>query len=225
MLFLDKIKEKYPNPKNVFEIGAHRGYDIPEIVKAFPEANIYAFEADPYNYNICLENCAEFANVHVYNQAVYSANQEMTFNRFCDIENIPDEETLKGQNLQFTGCGSLHKPGVGLTEIYKIKDVVEEIKVQAVTLQWFCNKYKIDSIDALFMDVQGAEMNVIQGAGDLLMSTINALVLEWSTNYTLYENETDFVYIKRYLENVVRLKETQREYQLQGLNGDSLFLR
>ncbi|NDD33378.1 MAG: hypothetical protein EBZ23_07995 [Rhodobacteraceae bacterium] len=67
----------------------------------------------------------------------------MTFNRFCDIENIPDEQTLYGQNLQFTGCGSLHKPGVGLTEIYKIKDVVEEISVQAITLKWFCDNHDI----------------------------------------------------------------------------------
>lgn len=224
MLFLDKIKEKYPDIKNIFEIGAHRGYDIPEMVKFFPEANIYCFEADPYNYNICKENCAEYENVHVYNLAVYNSNQEMTFNRFCDIENIPDSETFEASNFQFTGCGSLHKPGVGLTEIYKIRDVVEEIKVQAVTLDWFCENHNVDSIDALFMDVQGAEMNVILGAGSM-MSTVKSLALEWSTKYTLYENETDFIHIKSYLESSVKLQEVAREYQLQGLNGDSLFLR
>ena len=74
------------------------------------------------------------------------------------------------------------------------------------------------------MDVQGAEMNVILGASDF-MKTIKSLVLEWSTKYTLYENETDFIHIKSYLENNLKLQEVEREYQLQGLNGDSLFLR
>jgi FkbM family methyltransferase len=224
MLFLDKIKEKYPDIKNIFEIGAHRGYDIPEMVSVFPEANIYCFEADPFNYNICKNNCSKYDNVHVYNLAVYNQNKQMSFNRFCDIENIPDSETFDASNFQFTGCGSLHKPGVGLTEIYKIKDVVEEITVQAITLESFCKENGIDSIDALFMDVQGAEMNVILGCGDL-MTTIKSLALEWSTKYTLYENETDFIHIKSYLESSVKLEEVAREYQLQGLNGDSLFLR
>ncbi len=224
MQFLDKVKAKYPNTKNIFEISAHRGYDIPYMVEAFPEAKIYAFEADPFNYQICVDNCSKFDNVEVYNVAVYDEIKEMTFNRFCDIENIPDSETHKGSNMQFTGCGSLHKPGVGLTQIYKIKDVVEEIKVQTTTIEAFCTENNIESADALFMDVQGAEMNVILSCGKFL-ETVNSIALEWSTKYTLYENETDFNYIKSYIEHNMKLEEVERVYQLQGLNGDSLFLR
>ena len=223
MLFLNEIKLKYPNLKNIFEVGAHRGHDIKHIVETWPEAKVYAFEADPFNYNICLENCKEFDNVEVYNIAIYDQNKKMTFNRFCDIESIPDSETFKGSNMQFTGCGSLNKPGDGLKNIYKITEVTEELEVEAITLRSFCEDNDINSIDAIFMDVQGAEMNVINGCESLIDST-KSLILEWSTNRVLYENETDFLWIKSFLE-LKGLKETKREYQLQGINGDSLFLR
>jgi len=223
MLFLNKVKEKYKHLENIFEIGAHRGHDIKYIVEAFPESNIYAFEADPFNYEICVENCRHFNNVKIYNLAVYDSKTKMTFNRFCNIEAIPDSETFKGSNLQSTGCGSLHKPGVGLKDIYKIKDVVEEIEVETITLESFCSENNINSVDAIFMDVQGAEMNVIKGCHSMIES-VKALILEWSTKYTLYENETDFIWIKSHLESN-NLNEVARQYQLQGINGDSLFLR
>tara|TARA_Y100001973_G_C5203004_1_gene339247 strand:- start:765 stop:1445 length:681 start_codon:yes stop_codon:yes gene_type:complete len=223
MLFLDEIKEKFTDLENIFEVGAHRGYDIKPINNCWPNSNIYAFEADPFNYKICVDNCSDFKNVNIYELAIYSENKEMVFNRFCDIENIPDSETLEGSNMQFTGCGSLFKPGIGLKEIYKIPKVTEEITVSAVSLASFCQDNNINSIDAIFMDVQGAEMNVILGCEDLIEST-KAIILEWSTNYTLYEKETDFIYIKSFLESK-GFKEYKRQYQLEGLNGDSCFLK
>lgn len=224
MSFFKHLKNYYPILENIFEIGAHRGYDIDEIVELWPNANIYAFEADPYNYDICLQRCKKYNNVHIFNLAIYDTIGTMSFNRFCNIENIPDSETFNGSNFQFTGCGSLNKPGFGLKNIYNIKEVTQEINVNTTTLYDFCNENNINSIDALFMDVQGAEMNVINGCKNLIMNT-KGLILEWSTEYLLYENETDFNLIKIYLENIVNLKEVIREYQLQDINGDSLFVR
>ncbi len=224
MLFLDKVKDKYPSLENILEVGAHRGHDIKEILEFWPDANIYAFEADPFNFEICKENCKDFNNVHVLNLAVCDIhNGQLSFNRFCDIENIPDSETFSGQNLQFTGCGSLKKPGDGLKNIYGIREVVEEINVETVTLSKFCEEHGVRSIDAIFMDVQGSEWDVLKGCS-VRMSDINTVILEWSTNRILYEDETDFVTIKRFLETN-GLREEAREYQLQGINGDSLFLR
>lgn len=223
MLFLDRVKQHYKHLDNIFEIGAHRGYDIKEIKLMWPDANIYAFEADPFNYKICQNNCVNLAKTFIYNLAIYDKNEKLKFNRFCDIEKIPDDQTLIGKNFQFTGCGSIKNPGVGLKEIYKINDVVEQIEVDAVSLDTFCKDNNVNSVDAIFMDVQGAEWNVINGCSDLIKTT-KAIILEWSTKYVLYENELDFDFIKMYLESI-GFKEVEREYQLQGINGDSLFLR
>ena len=224
MLFVEELKQILPELENIFEVGAHRGNDILEIKKVWPESNVFAFEADPFNYEICNSKCGDIDGVEVVNLAAFDKNETLTFNRFCDIESIPDEDTMKGSNMQFTGCGSLMKPGAGLTEIYKIDEVTEEIEVTAVTLESFCKDYSLSQIDALFMDVQGAEMNVIRGCGDLV-NDIKVIILEWSTWKTLYEGETDFLEIKAYLENELGTIEAGRQFQLKGLNGDSIFIK
>ena len=223
MLFLDKIKNKYPNLQNIFEVGAHRGYDILDILEKWPDAKIYAFEADPFNFHICNEKFKDVKNVEVYHLAVTDKTEQVVFNRFYDLETIPDEETLVGDNMQNTGQGSILKSGKGMSEIFKVKDVVEEITVNGICLYDFCRENAIQNIDAVFMDVQGAEMQVLYGCKTLLTS-MKAVALEWSSDFVMYEGETDFIYIKKFLEEG-GMEETAREYQFEGISGDSLFLR
>jgi FkbM family methyltransferase len=221
--FLDEIKESCSEIKNIFEVGAHRGYDVLELMEFWPEATIYAFEADPFNYEICKKRFEDNSNVHVIHAAVTDVTGPVTFNRFYDLESIPDDQTFVGDGLQNTGQGSLLKSGVGMTEIFKVKDVVEEIEVDGICLKDFCEVENIESIDALFMDVQGVEMQVLQGCGDML-PTVKSAALEWSSKYVMYEGETDFVFIKHFLEQS-GFFEAVRQYQLKGISGDSLFLR
>jgi FkbM family methyltransferase len=223
MLFLDELKKTHSKILNIFEIGAHRGHDIESISKYWPEANIYAFEADPFNYEICKKRCEQYKNVSLLNAAVTDENGRISFNRFCDIEKIPDDLTFEGSNMQFTGCGSIKKPGDGLKNIYHINEVTEQITVDAITIEHFCILNNISSVDAIFMDVQGAEMNVLNGCKDLIHTT-KAIILEWSTSRVLYDGETDFTVIKSFLEGI-GMKEKSREYQIFGLNGDSLFVK
>tara|TARA_R100000008_G_scaffold55744_1_gene34239 strand:+ start:686 stop:1357 length:672 start_codon:yes stop_codon:yes gene_type:complete len=223
MLFLPETKDKFPDLKHIFEVGAHRGYDIPEILEQWPEAIVYAFEADPFNYEICKNKFADYDNVHVYHMAVTDTTGKVTFNRFYDLETIPDEETMVGANLQNTGQGSILKCGRGMKELFKVGDPVKEIEVDGITLKDFCLENNIPTIDALFMDVQGAEMHVFNGCGDML-DTTSATIFEWSSQYIMYDGEADFNYIKMFLE-IKGFKEDNREYQLQGISGDSLFTR
>lgn len=223
MLFLEQVKEAFPSLENIFEVGAHRGYDIEEVMKLWPESQIYAFEADPFNYEICRDKFSENNNVHVIHAAVTDRTAPVIFNRFYDLESIPDDQTMVGQNLQNTGQGSILKSGKGMTKIFRVKDVVEEIEVDGICLNDFCVNNNIESIDAIFMDVQGAEMQVLKGCQDML-SSLKATILEWSSRYVMYEGETDFIFIKKFLEDN-SFEEVAREYQFEGISGDSLFLR
>lgn len=223
MEFIEETKNAFPNLKYIFEIGAHRGIDIPDIINAWPEAIIHAFEADPYNYKICEEKFKDFKNVYVHNIAVTDHTGTATFNRYYDVESIPDSETMNGQNFQFTGQGSILKPGNGMKNIFKVNNTFETFQVNTISLFDFCSINNICSIDAIFMDVQGAEFNVFEGCKNLLNS-LKATIFEWSTNYIMYEDETDFNFIKFYLENY-GMKEVIRKYQFENISGDSLFLR
>ncbi|NBP03239.1 MAG: FkbM family methyltransferase [Proteobacteria bacterium] len=223
MLFLENIKEKFPRLNNIFEVGAHRGNDIDNIIYTWPEANIYAFEADPFNYSIVKNKFENNNKVKVYNLAVTEKTQKLQFNRYYPVDTIPDEKTFEGQNCQNSGQGSIFKPGKGMKEIFKVNNVYETIEVDSVSLFDFCNTNSIQSIDALFMDVQGAEYNVLLGCKDLINS-VRATVFEWSKNYIMYEGETSFDDIARFL-NKNGLSEAGREYQFFDISGDSLFMR
>jgi hypothetical protein len=130
---------------------------------------------------------------------------------------------MVGQNLQNTGQGSLLKPGKGMKEIFRTKNIVQQLQVDGTTLYDFCLSHNVPSIDAIFMDVQGCEYNVLVGCRDLL-KTVKATIFEWSTDYIMYDGETDFNIIKPYLEGH-GFEEIDREYQFKGISGDSLFLR
>lgn len=223
MSFIEKAKKYYPNIKYIFEIGAHRGVDIIEMHKAWPDANIYAFEADPANFEICFNKFKDNPKIQVLNFAVTNTSGKMTFNRYYDVASIPDEETFTGSNFQNTGQGSLKKPGDGMKNIFRVNEVYEEFMVDTVSLHDFCKNNNIPNIDAIFMDVQGSEFDVFSGCKDFL-NTLKITAFEWSTNRIMYEGETDFNIIKELLETF-GLKEIEREYQFYGISGDSLFLK
>jgi FkbM family methyltransferase len=223
MSLTEKTKQHYPNLKYIFEIGAHRGCDIEEINRLWPEAYVYAFEADPNNFEICFNKFKNNPKVQVLHLAVTSSSGKMTFNRYYDVESIPDEQTFLGQNFQNTGQGSLKKPGDGMKNIFHVNEVYEEFIVDTISLYDFCIAHNIPNIDAIFMDVQGSEFDVFCGCKDFL-NTIKATVFEWSTNRIMYDGETDFNIIKAVLENA-GLHEIEREYQFHGISGDSLFVR
>jgi FkbM family methyltransferase len=223
MLFIEEVKKKYPNLKHIFEVGAHRGYDILKILEYWPEANVYAFEADPANYNIVKDKFKNHSNVKVYNQAVSAIDGEVTFYRYFPTETVKDEDTMVGKNLQNTGQGSILKPGTGMINIFKVNNIHEEIKIPSISLSSFCEQNDIPSIDAIFMDIQGAEYHAFLGCKDL-MQTVKATIFEWSTKYIMYDGEQSLENITALL-NKYKLYETNRQYQFKGISGDSLFMR
>jgi FkbM family methyltransferase len=223
MLFLEDVKKNFPNLKNIFEVGAHRGGDIFDIISIWPDANIYAFEADPTNFSILNNKFAEHDKVHTYHMAVTDTSGSVTFNRYYPLDTINDEDTFVGQNCQNTGQGSILKPGKGMKEIFKVNNVYQTFDVESISLYDFCNRFNVDSIDAIFMDVQGAEYNVFIGCNSMI-DTLQATIFEWSKNYIMYEGETSFDDIANFL-NKNGLTETSREYQFFEISGDSLFVR
>jgi FkbM family methyltransferase len=223
MLFINRVKESFPDLKHIFEVGAHRGYDIPEILDAWPNAKIYAFEADAFNCQIIKDKFEDNPNVSVYHKAISAVDGEISFYKYFPTESIKDEETMIGKNLQNTGQGSILKPGVGMKSIFKVNDIHEEVKVKTTSLYSFCKKYNIPSIDAIFMDIQGAEYHAFLGCKNLI-TTVKATVFEWSTKYIMYDGEQSLEKIAEFL-NEYGLHEQAREYQFEGISGDSLFTK
>ena len=56
--------------KVIFDIGSLHCLESVQLAKKYPNAKIYAFEANPKSYEICLENSKDYPSITVINKAV-----------------------------------------------------------------------------------------------------------------------------------------------------------
>jgi FkbM family methyltransferase len=105
---------------------------------------------------------------------------------------------------KFPGCSSLYAPSesyierfAGNSELIKLASIEE---VDTTTLDAFCQSEGISEIDFIQLDVQGAELQVLEGASWILEHSTLAIVTE--VEFTeLYVNQPLFSDIDVYLRN------------------------
>lgn len=128
-----------------FDVGAHRGETIQEMIKHFPKAAIYGFEPDPDNF-AALENAAKkFPEVRLYPLA------------FGDYQQL-----AKLQKTSFSMSNSLLPASPDLQSEAHRK--IGEVEVTVTTIDHFCLDQKIETIDLLKTDCQGFDLRVLKGA-------------------------------------------------------------
>lgn len=159
----------------IFDIGAADFGHTIAFKDAFPNAMVYAFEADAENINKHLHRVSGASNVVVTPCAISDKKGEATF--------FPSEN-YNGQPWRYSG--SLMKPIVapGTNEETAHPGLhydMNGVKVKTVRLDDFCKKNRIKKIDYMHIDVQGAEYKVIVGLGDLRPTYIFAETCEFET--------------------------------------------
>ena len=151
------IKEiiSHKDTLTVFDIGAFNFQDSISFKKEFSKANVYAFEAFHYNFQVYGKRAIQ-NGIKIYNFAISDNNGETTFYNSIDLN-----------GSQWTCSGSILKPSAKEgTEIHPgLHYNKEGVKVQTIRLDDFCKSNQIENIDVIHMDVQGAEYYTIKGLG------------------------------------------------------------
>ena len=163
----------------IFDIGAHNFSDSINFKRNFPNASVYAFEADVVNVEKYGKN-AEDNGVKVINFAMSDVNGEATFY---------NSETLNGN--EWTCSGSLMKP---ITKDGTKEEVchpgllynTDGYLVKTIKFETFCDENKITP-NVLHIDVQGAEKSVMSAVGKYRPELIFAETCEFDT----YETNTN----------------------------------
>jgi 2-O-methyltransferase len=140
-------------PRTIIEVGAHDGADTIRLA-AIPGVEVHAFEPDPRpvpprRINIHVERCAVGAS-------------DGTFAHFYP-------SATRG-GVPWTCSGSLREP-TGHLEAYPDVTFGPRIMVEVVSLDAYCARHGIGAVDLLWLDVQGAEGDVIAGARETLART------------------------------------------------------
>ena len=144
----------------IIEIGALQIQDKKEpfyqLLDYFPSSKIIGFEIDQ---EVCEKmNINSREGVKYYPYALGKAN-----------------ERRKLYITQDPMCSSLYKPNEELLKLYNNLEVAylkEETKIDTVSLDYFIDKHEIGNIDFIKIDVQGAELDIFQGASKTLKNVL-----------------------------------------------------
>jgi FkbM family methyltransferase len=177
------------NVKIIFEFGSRYGEDTIEFAKSFPHAKIFAFECNPNTIETCKERVAEFSNIVLTEKAVSDKDGEVSF---FVIDKNRTTTTWEDGNQ---GASSLLRA----SGKYPIENYVQtELKVPSISLRTFIVDNEIQSVDIMWIDIQGAELLALKGLFEKI-SSVNVLHIEVEF-FEIYKNQPFFEEIKMYLE-------------------------
>jgi len=152
-----------PSARVVFEIGACQGEDTMLYARAFPRANIYAFEPLADNYAVLRQLSAACNSIETHKLALGDMRGEAVFHVSSGAA------ATEGDSIpSVSRSSSLLPPTQTRPDVLKWLEFKQTVCVDTDTVDQFCADRGIEKIDFVHMDVQGAEMKVLAGARRML---------------------------------------------------------
>jgi FkbM family methyltransferase len=171
-------------PAVILDIGACEGGDSVRFGKAFPEATIHAFEPLEKNQKRLCSLCSTHGVDNLVLNGLALSDEEGEADFF--VSSGTPEWGVEDDWDHGNKSSSLLAPGEHLQEYPWIK-FERTVTVRTRRLDNYLSSQEIAEVDFVHMDVQGAELQVLRGAGDSL-ARIKAIWLEVSA-VSLYENQ------------------------------------
>lgn len=167
-----------PNP-TIIEIGCHDGTNTRWFLDIFDSPRIFCFEPDPRAVLRFKENIGDRPEISLFEYAISDKNGETTFY----MSSGEESELMPGE---WDCSGSIRRPKNHLI-VHPWCKFEKNIIIETKTLDTWRREQDIDNIDFIWMDVQGAEIDVIRGGRNTLKNT-RYLYTEYS-NKELYEGQ------------------------------------
>ncbi len=208
------IKKKLFDNKDItiFDVGAHDGRTIELYKKHFPKSSIFSFEPTPKTFEILVRKSSKHENVKVFNEALtdYIGTTDFHINHSSLTNSI-----LKSSNIKYNS-----------SDVYGTK---EKITVRANTVDNFCLENGVDKIEIFKIDVQGADLQVLKGAENMLKDKKIELIFIEVEFVQVYQNQPLFHDISLFLNgfgyNLFSLYNLSINSEGQIIYGDAVFVR
>jgi len=150
-LEIELIRKEIKLNDFVIDVGAHIGYHTLNMAKCVGKTGkVFSFEPEPENFSILKKNVQvnEYQNIITKNKAVGSSNNKIIL--------------YTSQNHS------------GIHRMYPSKSCQNQIEIECVKLDDYFKKNNfLDKIKLLKIDVEGAELNVLQGSKEILSKNKN----------------------------------------------------
>ncbi len=180
----------------ILEVGCNDGQNTQGFLSLFPESTIYCFEPDPRAATRFKNRVGDHPNVTLVQMAV--SDRIGTIDFYQSDGKRDDEWLAKAMPEGWDLSGSIKPPHDHL-KVHPLVTFDRKIEVPTTTLDAFCRDRGIGLIDFIWMDVQGAELDVFRGASETLART-RFLYTEYS-NRELYKGQLGLRDMVKYLKH------------------------
>lgn len=167
----------------IVEIGSRDCIDAINLAN-FYQTNVISFECNPEAIAICKKNILGNPNIELVEKAVWNSSGTIPFYPTTN-ENLGASACFKFTN----GPGRDVHPGINQTEI----------TVTAIRMDEWLDERKMEKIDLLCMDTQGATLRILQSFGEKIRNV--KYILTEGCIQLLYDGEDLIPEIISYLES------------------------
>ena len=182
------LKKKFLNRINIFfDIGAHHGDSIKDLLKKFQISQIYAFEPSQSNFNKLNKQVKKIKKkipeikIETFLKGVGHKSEKILLNEISDgVSN-----TFNNFNVN----SKYFKRKKFLFSYFGIKNYLKKkVETDIIPLDDFFNKRNIEKVDLIKIDTEGFEYNVLLGLRDKIKKI----------KFILFEHHYDNMIIKNY---------------------------
>ena len=143
------------------DVGANVGDVTRKALKSYPQCQAICFEPVSETYKVLKQNLMSFdGRCHFFNMGLSNKKEEVEINI-----------------TSFHGANSILKQ----SELHKRSSQVIEIgkeKIQLVTLDDISKEFPTKKIDIMKIDVEGFELNVLQGGFNFVKDNVDIIMIE-----------------------------------------------
>jgi FkbM family methyltransferase len=208
---LGDILDDYP-VRVILDIGSRDALEAIALKDHFPKATVYAFECNPPAIERCVENIGDREDIILIPKAISDECGPVDFHA------IDPERTITTWPDGNIGASSLFiaNPAYPIETYHQNK-----ITVEAITLSQWAADIGVNTIDIIWMDLQGAELKALRGLGKLI-HTVSVIYTEVEYR-EMYFGQPLFPEIDEYLTS--RGFHLQAKFNTSEWFGDILYIR
>jgi FkbM family methyltransferase len=177
----------------IVDIGSWHLKQSIELATIFPKAVIHAFEPNPETFNLCKqtrENLPQDVKNRIFVHQVALSDKIGSVDFY-----VLDKSKTNSSNEGIASLSPLKKEMDG--SLLGDKWVQKKISVQSDTLDNWSNLNRVNFVDLIWMDVQGAELNVLKGSIETLKDVkaicTEAGLIPYYENHCLKNDLDDFL--------------------------------
>lgn len=155
----------------ILDLGSNIGLTVAHLKNQYPSATIIGYEMNQENYFLAVANTQKYPDVQIVNTAVWIEDATVSYAKEANFDSYSIVNQAKDNNAS------------------------QQITVPCLQLSTIFKNHKLDYVDYLKMDIEGAEESILRAADLSWMQKVGAMNIEMHL-----DNEADLDQFKLIIE-------------------------